>query len=133
MRRYSIMDTAPEAASDRLTNLAARPLEVPVALITLVDANRQWFKACYGIDQRETSRDVSFCAHAILRDEMMIIPDATKDSRFADNPLVTGSLGIRFYAGVPLKGVDGSNIGTFCIIDVKRELTTTQKALPRSG
>ena len=132
LRRYAILDTAPEAAFDRLTNLAARLLKVPVALMTLVDANRQWFKACYGIDLTETSREVSFCAHAILSDEMMIIPDATKDPRFADNPLVTGPPGIRFYAGVPLQGVDGANIGTLCIIDLKpRELSATETSLLR--
>ena len=117
LRHYEILDTAPEFAFDRLCKLGARVFQVPIVLITLVDQNRQWFKACYGFSATETGRNVSFCAHAILTDAPLIIPDARADLRFCDNPLVTGEPHIRFYAGAPLITIDGSRIGTFCLID----------------
>src|SRR5882757_975876 len=89
LQQLNILDTPPEERFDRITRLAASAFKVPIALVSLVDANRQWFKACYGLPVRETSRSISFCGHAILRDDMLIITDAREDKRFADNPLVT--------------------------------------------
>ena len=130
LRRYAILDTPPEEAFDRITSLVGRLLGVPIATVTFVDEHRQWFKAARGLSQRETRREIAFCAHAILNDEMMIVPDARLDFRFAQNPLVTGPIGIRFYAGMPLKGVDGSNIGVLCAIDTKpREFTEEHKSI----
>lgn len=112
-----LLDTQPEEMFDRLTRLARIVLKVPTAVVSLVDADRQWFKSRCGLGMEETPRDISFCTHAILDEGMLIVPDATRDARFADNPLVTGSAHIRFYAGVPLYAPDRSPIGTFCIID----------------
>ena len=116
LRSLNILDTSEEERFDRLTRLAKRMFDVPVALVSLVDENRQWFKSCVGLDVKETPRDISFCGHTILGDEVFIIPDATKDERFADNPLVLGEPHIRFYAGYPLRYLDGSKLGTLCII-----------------
>jgi hypothetical protein len=96
LRQYRVLDTPPEEAFDDLGHIAAQICGTPVALISLVDEHRQWFKARAGIDAQETPRDLAFCAHAILRDEVMVVPDATQDTRFADNPLVTGDTHIRF-------------------------------------
>lgn len=117
LRQLLILDTPPEERFDRIVAFAAQEFDMPIALISLVDAQRQWFKARVGLDAEETARDVSFCAHAILKDETMVVPDTAQDLRFADNPLVTGGPGIQFYAGAPLKLPDGQNIGTLCIID----------------
>jgi diguanylate cyclase (GGDEF)-like protein len=119
LRALNILDTSPEERFDRLTRLAKRLFGVPIALISLVDEDRQWFKACHGLAVSETSRDVSFCGHAILGDMVMMVPDALLDERFHDNPLVTGDPGIRFYAGCPLKVPNGSKLGTLCLIDVE--------------
>ncbi len=112
-----IMDTAPERELDQVARLAALAFDVPVALISLIDEKRQWFKACVGLAVSETSRDVSFCGHAIADDITFVVEDAAKDPRFADNPLVTGEPFIRFYAGHPLHSPEGFRIGTLCIID----------------
>ena len=119
LRRYAILDTPPDAAFDRLTNLAVRLFNVPIALVSLIDAERQWFKACYGLDTRQTGRDLAFCAHAILMDQVMVVPDAHLDARFVDNSLVTGPPYIRFYAGAPLRTADGFNLGTLCLLDTE--------------
>ena len=119
LNRYAILDTPPEAIFDRITRLAARIFEMPIVQVSLVDEQRQWFKACYGLDSRENDRVVSFCAHAILADETMVVPDARADARFADNALVTGAPEIRFYAGALLTTPRGYNLGTLCLIDVK--------------
>ncbi len=119
LRSLNILDTPPEERFDRLTRMAKLMFGVPIALVNIVDENRQWFKSRIGLSVNETPRDVSFCGHAILGDEVFIIPDATKDDRFADNPLVTNDPFIRFYAGCPLRFVDGSKLGTLCILDKK--------------
>jgi len=119
LRSLNILDTSSEERFDRLTRMAKRLFNVPIALVSLVDENRQWFKSCIGLGVSETSRDISFCGHSILDDEIFIIADATKDERFADNPLVTNEPNIRFYAGCPLRYTDGSRLGTLCIIDRK--------------
>ena len=119
LRALDILDTPADERFDRLTRLAQRMFEVQIALVSLVDENRQWFKSCVGLGASETPRDVSFCGHAILEDGVFIIPDASQDVRFADNPLVTDDPNIRFYAGCPIRAVDGSKIGTLCIIDSK--------------
>jgi GAF domain-containing protein len=118
LRLLSILDTQPEERFDRLTRLAKRLFGVPIAQVTLVDENRQWFKSGAGDLGNETPRDISFCAHAILSDQILIVPDAATDERFIDNPLVTGDPNIRFYAGCPLK-VGPHSVGTLCVIDNK--------------
>lgn len=112
-----ILDTPPEERFDRIAAFAAHEFDVPIAVITLVDAQRQWFKARVGTEVCETGRDVSFCAHAILQEHIMVVPDALDDPRFADNPLVTGEPHIRFYAGAPLTMPSGLRLGTLCLID----------------
>jgi GAF domain-containing protein len=126
--QYDVLDTVPEQVFDDLADLAASICEAPVALITLVDEKRQWFKSKTGVSLSETSRDVSFCGHAIMQHELFIVADTTKDTRFADNPLVISEPKIRFYAGAPLISPDGHALGTLCVIDkVPRTLRPDQK------
>lgn len=117
LRSLKILDTEPEERFERLTRMARKALDVPIALISLIDENRQWFKSRQGLDCPETSREISFCGHAILGNEAFVIEDASADLRFADNPLVTGRPYIRFYAGAPLRYMNGSKLGTLCVID----------------
>ncbi|WP_118178505.1 sensor domain-containing diguanylate cyclase [Paraburkholderia phosphatilytica] len=132
LRALSILDTSPEERFDRLTRLAKRLFDVPIALVTLVDADRQWFKSREGLDVSETSRDISFCGHAILTDDLLLVDDASSDTRFHDNPLVTGDPNIRFYAGCPLVVSGANRLGTFCLIDSKpRALDVVEQGLLR--
>jgi len=126
--QYDVLDTVPEEVFDEMADLAALICEAPIALISLVDEDRQWFKARVGTTLKETSRDISFCAHAILGTDVLIVPDATKDTRFKDNPLVTEKPRIRFYAGAPLITPDGHALGSLCVMDkAPRTLRPQQK------
>ncbi len=127
LQRYEILDTESEQRFDDLTLLAKHICDAPIALISFVDAERQWFKSRIGLTASQTPRAVSFCGHAILEEDVMVVPDAAADARFADNPMVTGEPGIRFYAGAPLLTSTGHALGTLCVIDRKpRELTEEQ-------
>ncbi len=129
LARYRILDTTGEAAYDDVVALAAAIVNVPVALVSLVDRDRQWFKARVGLDVEETPRAMSFCAWAVYEDANLVVADATEDERFADNPLVQGELGVRFYAGVPLRTPEKAVLGTLCVIDrERREITPEQLA-----
>lgn len=119
LQALDILDTPPEERFDRLTRIAKQVFDVPIALVSLVDANRQWFKSCQGLGARETPRNISFCGHAILQSDIFYVSDASADPRFSDNPLVVDEPHIRFYAGAPLKLVSGERMGTLCIIDTR--------------
>lgn len=125
-----LLDTPPERRLDRIVEFAAIEFAVPICLISLVDSDRQWFKARFGLDVCETPRDISFCGHALASEAVLMVPDALEDLRFHDNPLVTGAPHIRFYAGAPLVCRDGLAIGTLCLIDtVPRTLDATELAI----
>ena len=125
---YKILDTDPEKAFDDLTILASHICETPVALISLIDSDRQWFKSRVGLSVSETPREVAFCNIAIQQSDLFIVPDATKDPRFSSNPFVVSDPKIRFYAGAPITSSDGHPLGTLCVVDlVPRELTVNQQ------
>ncbi len=128
LRQYGVLDTLPEQELDDLTSLAATICGAPIAMISLIDERRQWFKSKVGLEMAETARDISFCGHAVHQRELFIVPDARQDERFADNPLVTGDPGFCFYAGAPLVSSADVALGTLCVIDrVPRTLTQAQE------
>ena len=128
LARLQILDTPSEQAFDDLTELAARWLDTPIALVSLVDDQRQWFKSRVGLTAEQTPREIAFCAHAIQKHELFEVPDAALDDRFSNNPLVTSDPNIRFYAGMPIASPDGELVGTLCVIDrVPRQLSDSQQ------
>lgn len=132
LRQLEILDTPGETSLDRITRLVARMLDVPIALVSLVDENRQWFKSRVGLDAMQTPRELAFCAHAILQTTPLVVPDAAADERFRDNLLVTGAPHIRFYAGVPIRTSKGFAVGTLCAIDERpRQMTEEELSILR--
>ena len=127
VRRYDILDTPPDGAFDRITAIAARRFDVPIAIISLVDHDRIWFKSHHGVPVQQIDREPGLCASAILGDDPYILEDAKKDFRSLTNPLVAGEFGLRFYAGVPLRTHDGYNLGTLCVIDKEARAVSQQQ------
>lgn len=133
LKNLDILDTKREERFDRITKVAAFVFDVPISTVTLVDSNREWFKSCQGLKSHEGDRAISFCGHALLEKDMLLIPDAKLDPRFALNPMVIGEPFIRFYAGIPLKSADGKRVGAFCIKDHKpRNLSEEELEVLRS-
>lgn len=131
--KHQVLDTPPDASFDRITRLARRMLKTPIALVSLVDKKRQWVKSRQGLDAEEVPRSVAFCAHTICEDDVMVVPDASRDQRFADNPLVAEDPKVRFYAGAPIQDSDGHTLGTLCVLDTTpRELDAEQEAMLES-
>ena len=125
---YNVLDTAPEEGFDDLTSLAAELCDAPISVVSLVDTDRQWFKSRVGLGMSETPRDQAFCAYALHSDQPLIVEDATRDPRFVDNPMVTGEMHLRFYAGVPLINEDKLTLGTLCVMGTEpRSLSVAQR------
>jgi GAF domain-containing protein len=133
--RYNLLDTPADGSLDKLTKLAANQFNLPIAIVTLVDTDRIWFKSKYGLEVNEIGRDPGLCASAILSDNIYLVEDARNDPRTLANPLVAGSFGLQFYAAVPLRTRDGFNLGTFCLIDKNKRYFNTdqQKSLKLFG
>ena len=131
VHKMALLDTPPETRFDILTKEAIEKLHAPISVLSILDSNREWFKSCQGLDAKEGERAISFCGHALLADDIFIVPDTLKDPRFADNPMVTGSPFIRFYAGVALiDHVTNQPVGVFCIKDrIPRTLSTEEIAI----
>lgn len=127
LERYQVLDTPEERAYDDIATLAAALMDVPIALVSLVDKERQWFKAHHGFEARETARTKSFCAWAVYDNATLVVEDTRVDERFVDNPLTEGEQGIRFYAGVPLRTTDDFVLGTLCVIDTRPRQTSMQE------
>ena len=129
LRELLLLDTPPEERYDRLSRFAAEQLDMPIALLSLVDGKRQWFKSRVGLEIAESARDISFCGHAIMKKELFVVEDARLDPRFSDNPMVVNEPHVRFYAGAPLSCPSGHHIGTLCVIDtVPRTLGVVELA-----
>ncbi len=128
VQRYAILDTPPDGSFDRITALAAELFDVPIALVTIVDHDRIWFKSRYGLDAPEIGRDPGLCASAIMQDEPYIVEAARSDPRTLANPLVSGQLGLQFYAAAPLRTADGHRLGTLCIIDREPRMFSPRQA-----
>lgn len=130
LRQLLILDTPAEERFDRIAAFAAQEFDMPIVLMSLIDEQRQWFKARIGLQACETDRDISFCGHAILQDEILVVPDLAMDERFFDNPTVTGDPHVKFYAGAQLKMPAGQSVGTLCLIDrVPRYLDSIDLAI----
>src|SRR5688572_11141293 len=130
VKAMQLIATPEEEAFDRITRVAQRVFNMPIVLITVLDENRQWFKSRIGMDVRETSRDISFCAHTVYENEMVVIEDASKDARFSDNPLVCAGPKLSFYAGRPLANTEGFAVGALCLMDTKpRNMSAEDKAM----
>lgn len=127
LQRFNLLDTPPDGSLDKMTQLASRLFNLPIAIITLVDTDRIWFKSKYGIDVPQIGRDPGLCASAILSDEVYLVEDARKDPRTLANPLVAGSFGLQFYAAAPLRTKDGFNLGTFCVIDKEKRYFNSEQ------
>jgi len=129
LHSYNILDTPPDGSFDKMTKLAAKLFNIPIAIISLVDSDRIWFKSKYGLEVNQIERNPGLCASAILSDDVYLVEDARNDPRTLTNPLVAGDFGLQFYAAAPLRTPDGYNLGTFCILDQqKRYFNTDQQA-----
>lgn len=131
LRRFAILDSDKESAFDRITDLASELFDAPIALISLIDTDRQWFKASCGLEAPELPRDLAFCAYTILEDRVLCVPDTTQDDRFKENPFVTGEMGIKFYCGAPLIAQSGHRLGSLCVVDTKTRHDFTEKQQQR--